>query len=133
MRYVIDTNVAIAMLAQQQPVLDRLSSIAPEDLGLSVVVIAELLFGARKSARMRENVARVQALEARFPTLPVTRPIVERYGIVRADLASRGLAKGDFDLLIACTALEEDATLVTNDAALKDGSIPRLVVEDWLS
>jgi tRNA(fMet)-specific endonuclease VapC len=132
-RYVIDTNVAIAMLAQQQPVLERLSSVAPEDLGLSVVVIAELLFGARKSARTRDNVARVQALEARFPTLPVTRPIVERYGIVRADLASRGLAKGDFDLLIACTALEEGATLVTNDAALKDGSIARLVVEDWLS
>jgi predicted nucleic acid-binding protein len=82
---------------------------------------------------MQANVAHVEALEARFPVLPVTRPIVDRYGIVRADLAARGLAKGDFDLLIACTALEQGATLVTNDAALKDGSIDRLNVEDWLS
>jgi tRNA(fMet)-specific endonuclease VapC len=132
-KYVVDTNVAIAMLAQRQEVLDRLAKVPPGDVGLSVVVIAELLFGARKSARIRENVGHVQALEARFPTLLVTRPIVERYGIVRAELAVRGLVKGDFDLLIACTALEGGATLVTNDAALKDGTIPRLTVEDWLS
>jgi predicted nucleic acid-binding protein len=75
----------------------------------------------------------VRGLETRFPVLPVTRPILERYGVVRADLATRGIAKGDFDLLIVCTALELGATLVTNDAALKDGSIGSLVVEDWLS
>ena len=132
MRYVVDTNIAIAMLAQRQPVAERLSSVAPEELGLSVLVIAELLFGARRSARMRQNVARVQALEAQFPVLPVTRPIVERYSVVRADLAARGVAKSDFDLVIACTALEHGATLVTNDGALKDGAIVGLAVEDWL-
>jgi tRNA(fMet)-specific endonuclease VapC len=132
-KYVADTNIAIAMLAQRQAVIERLSNVPPEELGLSVLAIAELLFGARRSARLQENVARVHALETQFPVLPVTRPIVERYGIVRADLAGRGLAKSDFDLLIACTALQHGATLVTNDAALKDGSIHGLVVEDWLS
>ena len=132
MRYVVDTNIAIAMLAQRQPVVVRLSSVAPEELGLSVLVIAELLFGARRSARVRQNVARVQALEAQFPVLPVTLPIVERYGFVRAELTARGVAKSDFDLVIACTALEHGATLVTNDGALKDGAIVGLTIEDWL-
>jgi tRNA(fMet)-specific endonuclease VapC len=132
-RYVVDTNIAIAMLAHRRQVTERLSGVPAGELALSVLVVAELLFGARRSARTVENVARVQALEARFPVLPVTRPIVERYGIGRAELAARGLAKGDFDLLIACTALELGATLVTNDAALKDGSIEGLSVEDWLS
>jgi predicted nucleic acid-binding protein len=131
-KYVVDTNIAITMLAQRQAIVERLSSVAPEELGLSVLVIAELLFGARRSTRVRENVARVQALEAQFPMLPVTRSIAERYAIVRAELAARGVAKSDFDLLIACTALEHGATLVTNDGALKDGTIPGLVVEDWL-
>jgi tRNA(fMet)-specific endonuclease VapC len=131
-RYVVDTNIAIAMLAQRQPVVERLSRVAPEDLGLSVIVIAEMLFGARRSARVGENVARVQRLEAQFPVLPVTRPIVERYSVVRSELAARGLAKSDFDLLIACSALEHGATLVTNDGALKDGTIAGLAVEDWL-
>lgn len=44
----------------------------------------------------------------------------------------RGRIKGDFDLVIACTAMETGAVLVTNDGALKDGSIEGLVVEDWL-
>ncbi len=34
--------------------------------------------------------------------------------------------------MIACTAIEHEATLVTHDAALKDGAIGGLVVEDWL-
>jgi tRNA(fMet)-specific endonuclease VapC len=132
-RYIVDTNIAIAMLAQRQHVVDRLSNVSPEELGLSVLVIGELLFGARRSARMHQNVARVQALEAQFPVLPVTRPIVERYGIVRAELAARGVVKSDFDLVIACTALEHGAALVTNDAALKDGAIVGLAIEDWLA
>jgi tRNA(fMet)-specific endonuclease VapC len=131
-KYVVDTNIAIAMLAQRQQVLERLAGVSPGDVALSVLVLAELLFGARRSSRVQVNVAKVQALEARFPVVAVTRPIVERYGIVRADLASRGIAKGDFDLIIACSAMECGATLVTNDGALKDGAISGLVVEDWI-
>ena len=32
--------------------------------------------------------------------------------------------------MIACTAIEHEATLVTHDAALKDGAIGGFVVED---
>jgi predicted nucleic acid-binding protein len=35
-------------------------------------------------------------------------------------------------LMIAYTALEHGATLVTHDAALLDGAIDGLLVEDWL-
>jgi tRNA(fMet)-specific endonuclease VapC len=120
------------MLAQRQPVVGRLSSVAPEDLGLSVIVIAEMLFGARRSARVSENVARVQKLEAQFPVLSVTRPH-RRTLWRRARRARRARAtKSDFDLLIACSALEHGATLVTNDGALKDDTIAGLGVEDWL-
>jgi tRNA(fMet)-specific endonuclease VapC len=132
-RYIVDTNIAIAMLAQRQSVAQRVASVPAGDLGLSVLVVAELLFGAHRSKRVRENVAHVEALEAGLPVLAVSRPIVERYGVVRAGLVARGIAKGDLDLLIACTALEYGATLVTNDAALKDGTIAQLVVEDWLA
>ena len=43
------------------------------------------------------------------------------------------MVKSDFDLIIACTALELDAVLVTNDQALLDGSIGGLQSENWLS
>jgi tRNA(fMet)-specific endonuclease VapC len=61
-RYIVDTNIAIAMLAHRQPVVERLSHTSPDEVGLSALVIAELLFGARRSSRVDQDVARVQAL-----------------------------------------------------------------------
>jgi len=65
--------------------------------------------------------------------LPVTDEVVDRYGATRADLESRGIVKSDFDLVIACTALEQGAVLVSSDRALLDGSIAGLQAENWLA
>jgi predicted nucleic acid-binding protein len=65
--------------------------------------------------------------------LPLGLAVVRRYAVVRADVERRGRRKSDFDLMIACTALEQGATLVTHDAALLDRAIEGLAVEDWLS
>jgi predicted nucleic acid-binding protein len=40
--------------------------------------------------------------------------------------------KADIDLHIAATAIEEGATLVTNDGALLAGDIDGLVAENWI-
>lgn len=58
--------------------------------------------------------------------------MIERYAATRALLEARGIVKSDFDLLIACTAAEARATLVTSDRALLDGSIPDLHAVNWL-
>jgi predicted nucleic acid-binding protein len=47
-------------------------------------------------------------------------------------LRLKGIAKNDVDLLIATTALEHGATLVSNDSALFAGDGPGLVVESWV-
>jgi predicted nucleic acid-binding protein len=43
--------------------------------------------------------------------LSMRRWIRARYAFVRADVERRGRSKSDFDLMIACTALEHEATL----------------------
>ena len=58
--------------------------------------------------------------------------MADLYGENRAALESKGIVKSDFDLVIACTALEQDAILVTSDRGLLDNSIPSLRAEDWL-
>lgn len=133
MKYVIDTNIAVALLEQCAQVIGRVAQLSAREVGLPVIVLAELLFGARRSKRVDSNVERVERLTEILPVLPVTRPIAERYALLRAAITERGRPKGDFDLLIACTALEHSATLVTNDAALKDGAIDGLRVEDWVA
>lgn len=133
MKYVLDTNVVAHWLRNDDRVLRRLKAVTPAELGLPLLVVAELLFGAEKSARPDRNRDRVEQLARRVEVLPVTRATVERYAVERAKLEKRGLPKSDFDLIIACTALEHGGILVTNDGNLKDGSLEGLVVEDWLA
>ena len=132
MKYILDTNVVARLLDGDERVLAHLADVDPRDVGIPLLVVAELFFGAEKSARRDQNRARVQRLTETFPLLPLGLAIVRRYAAVRADVEARGRRKSDFDLMIACTALEHEAILVTNDAALKDGAIGSLVVEDWL-
>lgn len=133
MRFVLDANIAIAALNDVHGVRERLRTVPGTEVGIPMVALAELFFGANKSKRREENLLRIAALRRAIATLSLTDGVIERYGAVRASLERRGLAKSDFDLLIACTALDLDAVLVTSDQALLDGSINGLRTENWMS
>jgi tRNA(fMet)-specific endonuclease VapC len=131
-KYVLDTKIVARLLNGDERVLGYLSEVDPSDVGIPLLVHAELLFGAEKSVRKQENRARIQRMTETFPMLPLGLAIVRQYAVRRAQLERRGRTKSDFDLMIACTAIEHQATLVTHDAALKDGAIAELVIEDWV-
>lgn len=133
MKYVLGTNVVARLLDGEKRVLRHLVDVEPRDVGIPLVVFAELYFGAEKSGRREQNRTRIQRMTEHFSSLPMGPAIVRRYAVVRDAVERLGRRKSDFDLIIACTALEQRATLITNDAALKDDSIEGLVVEDWLS
>jgi tRNA(fMet)-specific endonuclease VapC len=130
--YVLDTNVVIAALNGDQRVLERLRSATLDEVLIPLLVIGELLYGAHRSSRRDANLARIRALREQFRVAAIDEALIERYAAVRAAVESKGRPKSDFDLLIATCALEHQAVLVTNDAALKAGDIDGLVVEDWL-
>jgi tRNA(fMet)-specific endonuclease VapC len=131
-KYVLDTNIVTRLLKGDERVLGHLVDVEPSDVGIPLLVLAELLFGAEKSVRKEQNGARIKQMTETFPMLPLGLAVVRRYAAERAQLERIGRKKSDFDLIIACTAIEHEATLVTNDGALKDGAIGGLVVEDWL-
>jgi tRNA(fMet)-specific endonuclease VapC len=110
----------------------RFVAVAADSIGMPLVVPAELLFGVEKSSRREQNRARLQRFAAGVRVLPFDVAVAARYAAVRADVERKGRSKTDFDLVIACTALEHGATWITHDAALKDGAIESLLVEDWL-
>ena len=132
MKYVLDTNIVTRLLKGDERVLSHLADVEPSDVGIPLLVLAELLFGAEKSVRKEQNGARIKQMTETFPMLPLGLAVVRRYAAERAQLERSGRKKSDFDLMIACTAIEHEATLVTHDGALKDGAIGGLVVEDWL-
>ena len=132
MKYVLDTNIVARLLEGDPRVVPRVAGLEADSFGMPLVVFAELLFGVEKSSRREANRARLERFAAGVRVLPFDMPLASRYSTVRAALERKGRPKTDFDLVVACTALEHGATLITNDGGLKDGAIEGLTVEDWL-
>jgi tRNA(fMet)-specific endonuclease VapC len=131
--WLLDTNIIIHALNGVPRVRDRLNAVADsERLVTSKIVVAELIYGAECSARPEDNRQNIRRKLQQFEVVPVTPAIADRFGVVKAQLRSRGRLKADFDLMIAATALELGATLVTDDGPLLGGDISDLLVENWI-
>ena len=129
--YLLDTNACIRVLnGTSRPLITRLRSRAPSEIRVSSVTRAELLYGARRSARVSDNLRLLASFFAPLVSLPFDDACAEEYGALRATLAAAGRPIGPNDLLIAATALAHDLTLVTHN--LREFSrIAGLKIEDW--
>jgi tRNA(fMet)-specific endonuclease VapC len=131
--WLLDTNIFIPALNGRPSVRARLNEAAAAgDVVTSVLVLGELLYGAKCSKRSADNLRAVETELANIAVLPVTADIVRLFSDLKASLRRRGLVKSDVDLLIATTAVHHGATLVTDDQALLAGDIPGLSVENWV-
>lgn len=130
----LDTNAVIAAINRRVPgVRQRLEQALTDGVtvGLPVIVLYELWYGIKKSARPRENAAALAA----FLTLDVTPwPFepedAEDAGDIRAALERRGTPLGPYDILIAAQARRRGARLVTANAR-EFARMPGLKTEDW--
>lgn len=112
----LDTDICIHLLNAREPVLlEWFQAHSPLELALCSVVRAELLWGARNSARVEENLERVRVFSAPLKSLAFDDDCAEHYAVIRADLAARGTPIGPNDTLIAAIALAHKATLVTRN------------------
>lgn len=127
----LDTSVCIGWLAGHDIGVKRqMASLERDEVALCSVVKAELLYGARASARVRENLEKLEPLFGLFSSLPFDDVASEHYGALRAQLRRAGTPIGGNDLLIASIALAADATLVTrNEKEFR--LVPGLRVEVW--
>lgn len=131
MTYLLDTNACIRLLNGTSPALvARIADSDPAQIALCSVVKAELLFGARRSARRADNLRLLESFFEPLASLPFDDACAERYGVIRSELESAGTPIGPNDLMIAATALAHGATLVTNN--VKEFSrVAGLRLEDW--
>ena len=131
MAFLLDTNACIDYLTGRYPrVVTRIQGSSPEDLFLSVVVVAELRYGADHSARRRSNHSRIDALVEEIEPLDFDLRAAATYGRVRAQLEAGGTPIGPNDMLIAAHALSRGLTVVTDNAA-EFRRVKGLKVENW--
>ena len=118
MRYLLDTNWAIDAIRggrRAVPVFERIEQIGSEDVGLSVISLAELSVGHYRSRDGARSRAVTLGFIADFGLLPVDEETCEIFGRIKAQLQLAGNTIEDFDTMIAATAIQHDLTLLSNN------------------
>ena len=129
MRYLLDTNAAIALTNQSNENLARrVRRLAERDIAISSIVMQELYFGAYKSRQQAQNLAVADALQ--FEVIEFDRDDARQAGEIRAFLRRQGTPIGPYDVLIAGQAVARNVTLVTRNIQ-EFARVPRLQVENW--
>ena len=126
-RFLLDTNIVIALFAQDAGVLERLAE--AEEVFLPSVVLGELYYGARKSAKTEANVSRVDELAGRSSVLVCDGETARHDGEVKNFLRAKGRPLPENDVWVAAIALQHGLILVTPDAHFDE--IADLAVVAW--
>jgi len=130
-RYLLDTNICIYIIKRKPPeVLERLTSLEPEEVGVSSITVAELEYGMARSSRPRQNRDALINFLAPLQILAFDDEAARHYGDIRVHLEKAGQPIGAMDLLIAAHARSLSLTLVTNNEK-EFSRVPGLVVENW--
>ena len=130
LRYMLDTNICIYALKHKPAGVREAFEAHGAHLSTSAVVIAELLYGAEKSARPDANREAIEAFAARLEVLPFDMEAADHYGRLRAELEASGRPIGPYDLMIAAHARSAGLALVTNNTKEFE-RVPGLLLENW--
>jgi tRNA(fMet)-specific endonuclease VapC len=93
------------------------------------IVLGELYYGARKSARVEANVQRVDELTANSAILVCDTETAQRYGIIKNALRAKGRPLPENDIWVAALAVQHGLVLVSRDAHFNE--VEDVVVETW--
>ena len=112
-KFLLDTNVVIALFGGDSVVVDFLNDAA--EVFVPSIVIGELCYGARKSSRVEDNLARIDDFAASNVILSCDTETAYRYGEVKDRLRQKGRPIPENDIWIAAIAFQHELTLLTSD------------------
>lgn len=131
--YLLDTNICIFLLRGKYDVDKKIDSVGFENCAISEITVAELKYGATLGKKMNIK-SRNQILDEflnNIRILPMFNAI-DLYAEEKSRLRLNGTpTDDDFDLLIGCTSIINNLTLVTDNTddfkRIKD-----IKMENWI-
>lgn len=131
MKYMLDTNICIyAIKHKPETVIKNFLFHEPEEICVSSVTYAELMYGVEKSMAVEKNRIALSLFLSPITVLDFHASAAEEYGKVRAELERQGMPIGPMDLMIAAHARSEELILVTNNTR-EFHRVEGLILEDW--
>lgn len=128
--YILDTNTLIYFFKGMGDVATHLLQISPHAIGIPTIVIYELEVGIAKSNSPQKRLQQFREITSIVNIIPFTEEIARISAAIRVKLEKKGAPIGPLDILIAGTALANNAILVTHN--IKEFKrIKKLKIEDW--
>ncbi len=132
MRYMLDTDICIALIKRKPPnILERFHSLTVGDIGISSITLAELKYGVVRSQAVEKNARALEEFLLPLEIADFGEQAASCYGPVRAKLEMAGTPIGPLDTQIGAHALSLDITLVTANTK-EFRRITPLRIENWL-
>ena len=126
--YLLDTDAVVDVLRGRHGVAQRLAQVSPDDVAVSAMTVAELLYGSLCSSDPERSEREVRRFLDVVRTIPFGRGAAAAHSRIRHSLRKQNI--GPNDLVIAATALSAKATVVT--ANVREFSrVDGLAVESW--
>lgn len=130
-KFLLDTNILIYTLKNRpQKVRDSFNRHTGQ-MAVSSITVAELIYGAERSAQPERNLADIEGLIARLDVLDFDVQAAYHFGQIRAERYATGRPIGPYDMMIAGHARSQGLILVTNNEK-EFLRVSGLRIENWV-
>ena len=131
--YFLDANTCIYYLnGKYESIKRKIISTPPNQIIIPSLVKAELLLGAYKSKKRKENTEKLERFLEPFEIAPFFDLVTYIYAEISNQVEKEGKSVGPNDLLIAAIVKFHEGVLVTNNV-IEFKRIKGLKVENWIT
>lgn len=129
--YMLDTDICSYVIRERPlQVFEHFKQVEMEQICISVITYAELMYGVERSSSKKINQAVIDDFIKHLNIVPWDEEAAKHYGNIRAYLQADGQIIGSMDLMIAAHARSRGMTLVTNNDR-HFNRVPKLTIENW--
>jgi tRNA(fMet)-specific endonuclease VapC len=126
-KFLLDTNIIIALFANQEAINNNL--LIAEEIFIPSIAIGELYYGANKSQKVQDNLAKINEFIINNIILGCDAITAKYYGQIKHSLRIKGRPLPENDIWIAAIAFQYDLILVSRDSHFQE--IENLQLVQW--
>jgi tRNA(fMet)-specific endonuclease VapC len=130
-KYLLDTNILIYTIKNRPEEVRKTFNLHAGQMAISTITVAELIYGAERSAKPEQNLNDIEGLIARLDVLDFNSDAATHFAQVRAELYAKGQPIGPYDMMIAGHARSKGLILVTNNTKEFE-RVAGLRIENWV-
>jgi len=130
-RYMLATGMCSYIIKEHpERVRQRFQTLAMEQLCISVVTYAELIYAVERSSSKQVNRPIIEDFVRHLDVMDWDTEAADQYGVIRSELEAAGTPIGAMDMMIAAHAKSIKAVLVTNNQK-HFTKVEGLSVDNW--